>query len=119
MKSIKKLAIMTIAAVAFLPAIQVKAADDGITASPKVRQMMDSLKTAPTSDTATAPAKPDQTVAASPKVLAQRSSQPATAGTEAVSVGYQATGGDGITASPKVRQVLNERGATFQIAPVK
>jgi hypothetical protein len=34
-------------------------------------------------------------------------------------VGYQATGDDGITASPKLRQLLNERNGAYQIAPLK
>jgi hypothetical protein len=68
--------------------------DDGITASPKARQMLDERKT----------------VAA----------VPATASTAVASVGYQATGADGITASPKLRQQLNERGAPMiMVAPLK
>jgi hypothetical protein len=33
--------------------------------------------------------------------------------------GYKATGADGITASPKLRQALDENAVSFQIAPVK
>jgi hypothetical protein len=33
--------------------------------------------------------------------------------------GYQATGADGITASPKARAMLDERRQTIEIAPLK
>jgi len=33
--------------------------------------------------------------------------------------GYQPTGSDGITASPKLRAQLNERSHTIEIAPLK
>jgi hypothetical protein len=56
--------------------------EDGITASPKLRQMLEETKKVVRS--------PSATVA---------------------SVGYQATREDGITASPKLRQLLNEREA--------
>lgn len=40
-------------------------------------------------------------------------------GTAVVKVGYRATGDDGITASPKLRQFLDERNGAYQIAPLK
>lgn len=97
--------------------------DDGIAASPKVRQMLNERKAR-----ATAPQEvtinrivPQTTVAASPKVqqmLKERA--PATVpevGPE--TAGYRPTGSDGITASPKLRAMLDEREQTVQIAPLK
>ena len=97
--------------------------DDGIAASPKVRQMLNERKAR-----ATAPQEvtinrivPQTTVAASPKVqqmLKERA--PGTVpevGPE--TAGYRPTGSDGITASPKLRAMLDEREQTVQIAPLK
>jgi hypothetical protein len=103
--------------------------DDGITASPKVRQMLNeraaAAHPAPSISVATVTTRTPglDGVAASPKVrqmLAER--KVAVSGTpsaEVASAGYRATGADGIAASPKLRQQLNERGATYMIAPVK
>jgi hypothetical protein len=44
---------------------------------------------------------------------------PSTASAAVASVGYRATGGDGIAASPKLRQHLNEHGAHPMVAPLK
>jgi hypothetical protein len=38
---------------------------------------------------------------------------------EVAGASYRATGQDGITASPKVRQQLDERNTTIMVAPVK
>ena len=102
--------------------------DDGIAASPKVRQMLNERAAA----TRVAPATPSVTVTyrnqadgitASPKVrqmLAERkvviSGAPAT---EVASAGYRPTGSDGVTASPKLRQQLDERTTQFMVAPLK
>lgn len=59
-------------------------------------------------------------VAASPKVQqmhAERASAPVVQATE--TAGYRATGADGISASPKVRAMLDERRQTVEIAPLK
>ena len=60
-------------------------------------------------------------IAASPRVQQMRSdSMPAHAVQVAPQiVGYRPTGADGITASPRVRQQLDERRQTIEIAPLK
>ena len=101
------------------------AVDDGIAASPRLRQILDDRhwKTAAPSDHATAyHAATTDGIAASPKTrqnLADRGASGNVLPGRSQAVGYAATGSDGITASPKARQMLNERGANFQIAPVK
>ena len=69
--------------------------DDGITASPKYRQVL-------TEEYAQVGAQLNNPQVASTK-----------------SVGYQATGDDGITASPKYRQFLDEHKSVTQMAPLK
>jgi len=112
--------------------------DDGIAASPKVRQMLNerkavarttSTKAAKTTPAAVASvgfrASGDDGIAASPKVrqmLNERRAvvSAASAASEVASAGYRATGADGITASPKLRQQLNERTSPqVIIAPLK
>lgn len=61
------------------------------------------------------------TIAGSPKDQQMRNERmpalvPQTGGG---TVGYMPTGPDGITASPKVRQMLDERRQTVEIAPLK
>ena len=63
--------------------------DDGIAASPKLRQFLNERKT----------------VASTPST--------------SVAVGYSEPGPDGIVASPKLRQQLNERATRVMIAPLK
>ena len=128
MKNANRLLIAAVALALFASAGQIKAqsqavGDDGIAASPKVRQLLNERKA---SDAA-----PQQvtinlitsqaTIAGSPKVQQMRTQRaPATvlqAGPETAS--YKATGTDGITASPKVRAMLDERKQTFEIAPLK
>jgi len=101
--------------------------DDGITASPRARQLLDEQKnrtTAAASGTTANTGAFANGIAASPRVhqmMNERralTSAPA-ASTELASVGYRATGPDGITASPKVREQLNERSTVFMVAPVK
>ena len=97
--------------------------DDGIAASPKVRQMLNERKAraAATQQVTINQIVPQTTIAASPKVqqmLKERA--PATVpqvGPE--TAGYRATGSDGITASPKVRAMLDEHKQTVEIAPLK
>ena len=110
---------------------------DGITASPKFRQFLNSQgapmdktasKAVPSNKSVGYQATGDDGITASPKyrqVLTEEYAQvdaqlnnPQVASTK--SVGYRATGDDGITASPKMRQFLDEqaRGAT-QMAPLK
>lgn len=103
--------------------------DDGITASPKIRQLLNERAAATLAAAVSTPSmtvtyrNPAEGVTASPKVyqmLAERkvvlSEAPAT---EVAASGYRPTGTDGITASPKLREQLNERGTQVIIAPLK
>jgi len=100
---------------------------DGITASPKVRQMLNERPRAvPAQQVAaqrvtTYMVPPQTTIAASPKVSQMRNEMPRTYVSEVrmETVGYKATSSDGITASPKARQMLDERRLTVEIAPLK
>lgn len=108
--------------------------NDGIAASPKVRQMFNEQKTSARSaamahqhgTAAVAPAGQAATrtveIAASPKTrqaLDERRAAVGRPSSQVASAAYQATGADGITAAPKLRQQLNERPTTFMVAPVK
>jgi hypothetical protein len=129
----KKLSYPIIAAVAGLLVVSAGSAmaggtptccNDGIAASPKVRAMLDerckSQCAAPAQITVNT-IKPQATVAGSPKVQQMLSERPAATVMQAApeTAGYQPTGSDGITASPKVRATLNERSQTVQVAPLK
>ncbi len=108
--------------------------DDGIAASPKVRQMLNERKASQAaaalskSGAATGfyagyrPAGSDG-IAASPRtrqMLDEQRASRVVASQESTAVaGYRPVGNDGITASPRVRQQLNERGGVLMIAPVK
>lgn len=110
--------------------------DDGIAASPRVRQMLTEQKAKATP----APQQPvkidvstpgkraggEVEIAASPRVRQLQNERRTAAGVpvvseELVSAGYRSTGSDGITASPKLREALNERGRSTVtvIAPVR
>ena len=102
--------------------------DDGIAASPKVRQMLSERKAraiAPASTAQVVCCKPvsEYTIVASPKVRQMLNEQAAAkaASTGAITqvVGYKAVGDDGIVASPKLREMLKERSPAIQIAPLK
>jgi hypothetical protein len=95
---------------------------DGVTASPKVRAMLDerckSRCTPPTEISAITTHQTD--VVASPKIqqmLHNRIYSPALVVTETSS--YRPTGSDGVTASPRLRTQLDERRSTIEIAPLK
>src|SRR6266567_5724321 len=101
--------------------------DDGIAASPKVRQMLNERKARtavsafPTQVTTYQGGTSDK-VAASPKVQQMRKEQQAIAAAPRSTpnvAGYRATGDDGITASPKVRAMLDERRQAVEVAPLK
>ena len=102
--------------------------DDGITASPKIRQQLDEREAA-ARVVSLAPLRsviyrnPAAGITASPKVremLAQQKVVMSPAPSAKIASGsYQATGADGITASPKLRQQLNERSTAVIIAPLK
>jgi len=136
MKNLSKITLVAAFAAMFSVASQASAqyqavGDDGIAASPRLRQMLNERKTAASTPSYAVAsvgyqAVGDDGIAASPKLrqmLDERravASAPSTGSTAVVSTGYQATGADGITASPKLRQQLNERGAqTIMIAPLK
>ncbi len=102
--------------------------DDGITASPKVRQMLNEREAA-TFVASTTPSvtityhNPADGVTASPKVLQMLAERKVVVSgappTELAVAGYQPTGADGITASPKLREQLDEHSAPIIIAPLK
>jgi hypothetical protein len=102
--------------------------DDGIAASPKVRQMLNERKAAPITPGDAAQvvnSKPasEYKIVASPKVRQMLNEQAAFKAASTVTstpvVGYQAVGDDGIAASPKLREMLKERSPAIQIAPLK
>ena len=132
MKNTNRFFIAAAAVALFASAGQIQAqyqavGDDGIAASPKVRQVLNERK-ARASAPVGAPevtinqAAPQDNIAASPKVQQLRKEQMArvaTPGPAVEAAGYRATGADGITASPKVRAVLDERRQAVEIAPLK
>jgi len=102
--------------------------DDGIAASPKVRQMLNERAAATRVQAATPTGSvtyhnPADGVTASPRALQALAERKVVVSgapkTEIATTGYRATGDDGITASPKLRQQLGERGPTLMVAPVK
>ncbi len=106
--------------------------DDGIAASPRMRQFLNERKAAAAavaSKKVTGAVFGEQVVATKPIAASPRVQQKLDRGaaststpvltTDRVSVGYRATGPDGITASPKMREQLNQRGTVIMVAPVK
>jgi membrane protease subunit (stomatin/prohibitin family) len=103
--------------------------DDGIAASPKVRQMLNEQRaksrTAPASVAVASvsyKATSQDGIAASPKLRQTLNEWKVVTGPTALastSAAYRAVGDDGITASPKLRQQLNERRSSVTIAPLK
>ena len=97
---------------------------DGIAASPKLRATLDerclSQCTAPAHPTVST-ITPQTAWPASPKVrqMNHQNTPAAVIQVAPETAGYQATGSDGITASPKLRAMLNERSQEVQIAPLK
>jgi len=101
--------------------------NDGITASPKVRQMLNERK-ATKAQPVVAYGKVQSVapILASPKAqqaLSERVLMVKGAAAEAAVIagaGYNATGADGITASPRTRQELDQRAsAPIMVAPVR
>jgi hypothetical protein len=139
MKNTPRFLIAAAALALFASAGQIQAqsqltTDDGVAASPRVRQALTERRISANlsqpmggSDVASCTtaccAADGKKITASPKVqqmLAERRK----VGSAAVSsgsqvAGYRATGTDGISASPKVRAVLDERRQTVEIAPLK
>src|SRR6266581_4729443 len=112
MKNANRFLIAAAALALFASAGQIQAqsqavGDDGIAASPKVRQMLNERKaSAAASQQVTINLiVPQTTFAASPKVQQMRKEQNTLAPTPGPALqitGYKATGSDGIAASPKV-----------------
>jgi len=128
----KNVMIAVLATVAVAPAMSSMAqykptGEDGITASPRVRQQLNeraSAKSAPATYAVAATAVPlaADGIAASPKLRAQMDERKAsTAAVADVAVTTTRNENDGIAASPKVRQQMRDRGTSTQveIAPVK
>lgn len=100
--------------------------DDGIAASPKVRQMRDErARSAAAVKPQTAPyasyrAVGADGIAASPKVRQMLNEQQARAAAPRdVAVTYPPRYADGIVASPKLREQHEQNSRSFQVAPIK
>src|SRR6266404_1875657 len=102
--------------------------NDGITASPKLRQQLNERNQVTSRPSITVAAVGyravrEDGVAASPKLRQQLDERKAVAMAPAAviaSSGYHATGPDGITASPKLRQQLDQHAPQpIMIAPLK
>ena len=132
MKNTNRFLIVAAAAILLASAGQSRAqyqavGDDGIAASPKVRQMLEERKDRSAccvtpAEVTTYQATPQDNVVASPKVQQMRREESVRATTYSPAMqtaGYKATGADGITASPKVRGMLDERKQVVEIAPLK
>jgi hypothetical protein len=91
--------------------------NDGIAASPKLRAQMNErarVSGVVDKDLRVVPLS----TAASPKVVVEREALTKAAGAAGVA-SKKATASDGIAASPRLRQQMNERPQAVEIAPVK
>ena len=128
MKNSNRLLIAVAALALFASTAQIKAqsqpvGDDGLAASPKVRQMLNEryVKAAAVQGVTISRIVPQTTAAASPKAQ-QMLDERAPASVVQVApqtAGYRQTGSEGIAASPKVRATLDEHQQTVEIAPLK
>jgi hypothetical protein len=116
--------LMTITMAALLtPAVQLKAerADDGIFASPKLREQLDFRKTIP-SRNLDAPSRTvvvNDGIFASPKLREQMDSH-FRVRAEATTLDLaHAKSSDGIVASPKLREQMGTRFPRIEVAPIK
>ena len=125
MKIANRLTILASAALVLGWAVQAKAqyqavGDDGIAASPKLRQILSERKAnrfaMGAGEFADYPSGNSDQIAASPKLRETLNEEaPAvTAETGGKVPGYRPVGEDGIAASPKLRQMLDERRQTVQ-----
>lgn len=131
MKIQNRLVLVTATAITAMFVIQAKAqyrpvGDDGIAASPKVRQMLDErARAAATAKPQAAPytsyrAVGADGIAASPKVRQMLNEQQAQAAAPRdVAVTYSPRYVDGIVASPKLREQHEQDSRSFQVAPIK
>lgn len=99
---------------------------NGLAASPKVRQALNERPgqtsvVAPHQARHTATIAPAGYLAASPKVqaMARENAKSGVAANAAIMVASTPVRADGIAASPKLREQMNERSMQFQIAPLK
>lgn len=99
--------------------------DDGIAASPKLRQYFDE-KNKSLVPSSTVPSLGYQVtgpdgITASPRLREQLDARKQVSGTPSAvaSAGYKATGSDGIAASPKLREQLDSQRQSFMVAPLK
>ncbi len=92
---------------------------DGLTAAPRLRQMLDDREAAtrlvPAAPSATAPGlNPETNLSASPRLLEMLNEQgvvvTTTPSAEEAHTGYRPTGDDGISAAPRQRVQIGERG---------
>ena len=126
MKIANRLAILASAALLLGWAGQAKAqyqavGADGISASPKLRQILNERKANQAAmgagEFADYPSSSSNEIAASPKLretLKEEVPEAPTVERDRQVVGYRAVGQDGIAASPKLRQMLDERKQTVQ-----
>ena len=128
MKMIKALCSVATLAIAVTMAGQARgqyqpAGDDGIAASPKLRQMLnDQRTTAPETAVWYQRSSEPQTVVVAPTTRDTVETPTSVVVSETAmegTVSYQPTGPDGITASPKLRQQLNDYPSHFEVAPLR
>ena len=133
MKNFNKIMLVAALAASFSVVDNVRAqyqpvGDDGIAASPKLReQINERTRAANTPSTAAASTvyQANDGITASPKLrqmLDERKTVASTPSSAVASAGYRPAGADGITASPKLRQQLDERNRewpTYMVAPLK
>lgn len=124
MKNFSKILFVAALAASFGAIDRASAGDNGILASPRGREMINVRsggRNAPVTPTVSVAKKDTAKVLASPRgreMMIVRSGGRSAPSSVAV-VSYKATGSDGITASPKRRQQLDEQGREFKVAPLK
>jgi len=119
MKNLNTLLMAAALTAVFGLANQARAGEDGIAASPKVRQSLNQKNAAVSTAILASSAATEDGVAASPKVRQALSERKMAEGTPSAAVASATASEDGIAASPKVRGQLNERSAEFTVAPLK
>ena len=115
--------ILYAAALAAAFSVASRAAADDIIASPKFREMLGTSEAGNAPHTAVVTASVEQSkIQGSPKMqelLTVQSGGPGTLVTVEPSIGYKATGADGITASPRTRQQLDQEQNNFMVVALK
>jgi len=123
MKNLNRI-LFTVVTTASLGLIPSALANDGVVASPKLRQSLNdqSLRAVPAhASTAVAGACCENKIVASPKVVQTQPAEQKCCASSPKDILASTTTkpNDGIFASPQVRAQLNERPQQFQIAPIK